>query len=227
MTKCGLPVETSTPATCRPSASVTVCSAKVGTPIPAVTSTVYSAPFLSALTRQTRRPASVSICSSSPGEAAFQRHPRRHAACAVAADLGDRAVGVVQANAARLGAGPGEVLDAVGADAGIARAKLPRYFGQSGPRTASSVTIRKSLPQAWALVKESNFLRNTQAKSCRNSQHLVDGERLRELCREKTHWFTLTDAITAQLGLFRTGLLPREVVPRMGAPPSRRFCFCR
>ena len=58
-------------------------------------------------------------------------HPRGHTACAVAADLSDGAVGIVQPNAARSGDGlvlrifglicPGEELDAVGADAGIAR----------------------------------------------------------------------------------------------------------
>ena len=78
--------------------------------------------------RQTRRPASVAISSSSPGcEAERLGHPRGHAARAVAADLGDGAVGVVQADAAGvLGPGPGEELDAVGADAGVARAEPPR-----------------------------------------------------------------------------------------------------
>ena len=55
-------------------------------------------------------------------------HPRSHAARAVAADFGDGAIGVVEADAAGTRAGPGLVdpgkeLDAVGADAGVALAE--------------------------------------------------------------------------------------------------------
>ncbi len=57
------------------------------------------------------------------GGVAFLGHPCGHAARAVAADLGDGAVGVVQADAAGSVAGPCKKLDAVGADAGVALAK--------------------------------------------------------------------------------------------------------
>ena len=61
-------------------------------------------------------------------EAAFQRHPCRHATRAVAADLGDRAVGIAQSNAARLRSGPRKEFNAIGAHACIARAELSRQL---------------------------------------------------------------------------------------------------
>ena len=112
--------------------------------------------------RQTRRPASVAMASSSPGLRTERLgHPCGDAARAVAADFGDGAVGVVKADAAEFLAGPGEKLDAVGADAGIARAKPPRESCEIVAAAASSVTIRKSLPQAWALVKGINLPPNS------------------------------------------------------------------
>src|ERR1035441_5107412 len=55
-------------------------------------------------------------------------HPCRHAARAVAADLGDGAVGIVKANAAGVRARPYEELDAIRADSGVARAEASREF---------------------------------------------------------------------------------------------------
>src|ERR1035438_236930 len=57
------------------------------------------------------------------GGIAFFGHPRGYAACAVAADLGDGAIGIVQADAAGGVAGPRKELDAVGADACVPFAK--------------------------------------------------------------------------------------------------------
>ena len=74
--------------------------------------------------RHTRRPASVSNAEFVAG-LRLERfsHPGRDAARAVAADFSDGAVGVVQANAAGFLPRPGEELDAVSTDAGVARRK--------------------------------------------------------------------------------------------------------
>ena len=56
------------------------------------------------------------------------RHPRRHAARSVAANLGDGTVGVVQTNAACMIAGPLKELDAVGAHACVALAQRAGQF---------------------------------------------------------------------------------------------------
>ena len=129
MTKCGLPVETSTPAISTPSASSTVCGANDGHAhpggdfhgeSPSVFDRVHVADAHARIGFDLQVVAGL--------QAAFSRHPRGHAARAVAADLGDGAVGVVQANAARLRPGPRKELDAVGADAGIARAEPPRQL---------------------------------------------------------------------------------------------------
>ena len=57
------------------------------------------------------------------------RHPRGHATRAVAADFRNRSVGVVQADAAGVGAGPAEEFNAVRADAGVALANAARELG--------------------------------------------------------------------------------------------------
>ncbi len=81
-------------------------------------------------------------------EVALARHPRSHAARAVAADLGDGAVGIVQANAARLRPRPCKELNAVSANAGIARAQPPR-------QVVPIVAVRQLLPSQ----SESRFRR--------------------------------------------------------------------
>ena len=99
--------------------------------------------------RQRRSPASVAIFELFARlRAERMRHPRGHAAGAVAADLGDRAVGIVQPDAAGFRAGPGEELDAVGADAGVARAETPRQFGPVVAVGGLFGDDQKSLPQA-------------------------------------------------------------------------------
>ena len=108
---------------------VTVRRTKEGTPIPAVTSTVNSAIGFQRIDFADAR-SSVGLDAEFVArlQAAFTRHPCRHAARAVAADLGDGAVGVMQADAAGLRSGPGEELDAISADACVPRAKTPRQF---------------------------------------------------------------------------------------------------
>src|SRR5271157_221535 len=61
-------------------------------------------------------------------KASFERHPCGYAARAVAADLGDGAVGVVEADTARLWPVPGKELDAVGADARVTRTQTTRQL---------------------------------------------------------------------------------------------------
>ena len=131
----------------------------LGTPMPVVTSTVNVSPVLHAVDAADARAGVGENFELIAGMRAESfRHPRGHAACAVAAEFGDRAVGVVQADAAGVGPGPFEEFDAVCADAGVARAKAARELGaRSWSAAAFFVTIRKSLPQAWALVKGINL----------------------------------------------------------------------
>src|ERR1700739_1985 len=55
-------------------------------------------------------------------------HPGGDTARAVSTDFRNRAICIVQANAPRLGAGPGKELHTVGANARVARAKVPGQF---------------------------------------------------------------------------------------------------
>jgi hypothetical protein len=92
----------------------------------------------------------------------FFGHPCGDAASAVAADLGDGAVGVVEANAAGEGRRSIEELDAVGADAGVAIAEAlgqlglvvacGGFFGDDEKVVAAGVCFREG-------IKRSVFLR--------------------------------------------------------------------
>ena len=130
ITKCGFPVDTSTPGTCTPPGIVTVRGANCGTPMPVVTSTDK---LVAGAHRVDVAHAHARVCLDLQLVAGLRadrlRHPRRHAARSVAADLRDRAVRIVQANAPRLRSRPCEELDAVRADAGVARAQRSRQFG--------------------------------------------------------------------------------------------------
>ncbi len=159
MTKCGLPVETSTPTISEPSVSLSVCGVKLGTPMPVVTSTV-NAPSRSHAVDAADAQAGIGRNFQLVARLRAERlgHPRGHAAGAVAADLGDRAVGVVEADAAGSWRRSRQRTRC--------RRRRCRYCARkdaaSGRRdrglpAASSVTIRKSLPQAWALVKGINL----------------------------------------------------------------------
>jgi hypothetical protein len=158
ITKCGLPVETSTPAISVPSASVTVRGAKLGMPMPVVTSTSNPPLARTLFTRHTRSPASVSMERLSPAcapsasaiHAATQRVPLPLISATEPSAL-CRRIAPEQGPVQRKNSMPS-------APTPVLRAQSRRVSAaQSWLATASSVTMRKSLPQACALVNEINL----------------------------------------------------------------------
>ncbi len=158
ITKCGLPVETSTPSTRTPPGIVTVLEANAGTPMPIVTSTLNPSPALTAFTRQMRGPASVSISSISP-----LRAPHASAIHAATQRVPFPLISAIEPSALCRRICPDRAPvhrknSMPSAPTPVLRAHSRRVrFAQSSPAAASSVTIRKSLPQACALVKGINL----------------------------------------------------------------------